>query len=75
MTAKQRRLGKNSKNHGTNKVQILEEPLSDEVSPGVTLTTSAKISPTSDPNKSQETTPVMEKSTLAEQVKDTGALS
>ena len=44
MAAKQRRqnkAGKNQQNQGIAKVQILEEPLSDEVSPGVTRTVSA----------------------------------
>ena len=47
LAAKQRRLAKAAKNHGIAKVQILEEPLSDEVSPGVTCTTSPHISPKS----------------------------
>ena len=57
----------------------MEEPLSDEVSPGVTLTTSAKISPTSETKKSAETTPKMkgEKTKLASSVEkstdDSGA--
>ena len=34
-------------NQGIAKVQILEEPLSDEVSPGVTRTVSAQLSPKS----------------------------
>ena len=52
-------INKNSKSQGIVKVQIMEEPLSDEVSPGVTLTTSAKISPTSETKKSAETSPKM----------------
>lgn len=46
MQAKQKRNEKKEKKHGQiAKVQILEEPLSDEVSEGVERTLSAQITP------------------------------
>ena len=43
MAAKERRTNKGNKAHNSLKVQILEEPCSDEVSPGVTRTVSPSI--------------------------------
>ena len=86
MQAKQRRQEKKEKKLPIAKVQILEEPLSDEVSPGVERTLSAQITPTSAPKKggqpmSQKATTTAlqdeskKKASTSEEAKDEGGKS